>query len=97
MNREAFEEARTLIMATGCIIEEAEYNPKVFGSWYIIVSSKPRCRLVWDGKEESLMVERVTDKLFNGLPLWDEVWISNKPSRNDFLKRVQELINEGKR
>jgi hypothetical protein len=94
MTKEAFEEALASLKDAELIIEESEYNRQAFGSWYITVLAKPDCRIVWDGKEENLRVERKTDKFFNGLPLWDELWLSINPNRNDFLNGIQELINE---
>jgi hypothetical protein len=94
MTKEVFEEALAFLKDAGLIIGESEYNLRAFGSWYITVLANPNCRIVWDGKAENLRVERKTAKFFNGLPLWDELWLSANPDRDDFLNGIQELISK---
>ncbi len=93
MNEETFETVKGHIQKAGLSISEAEYHPQTFGSWYIIVSSEPNYRMVWDGKQQWLVVERQTKEIFNGLPVWDEVWPALNAKENDLGKGIDQLIS----
>lgn len=53
-----FDRLKTLLAERGFTIERSEYHRKNFGSWLIVVASRPRILIVWDGKEPWLLYNR---------------------------------------
>ena len=62
-------------------IESAQYHREAFGSWVVRVAITPRLRIVWDGRESVLSVQRETAKLFNEQHLWQDIWIARDPAQ----------------
>lgn len=74
MNRHSYDRARALLRSEVGQIAESRYSASSFGSWYITVSGEPSLRLVWDGKEAWLVVQRGTSA-----GIWNDLWILRKP------------------
>ena len=79
MTKSDFETATTLLKDKFGEIASANYNDKSFGSWFVELKANPRLRLLWDGKEGQLNVQRISKELFNGFPVWDNLWIEAAP------------------
>jgi len=43
-------------------IKESEYNEKAFGSWYIEIKSSPSFRVVHDGRDKTIVLEKIKNK-----------------------------------
>jgi len=93
MNHNAFDQTKSKIKKEHGKIKEAKFHESSFGSWYITIEAKPDCRLVYDGKENWLLVEQKTDKIFNGIPVWSEVWIAHEPTEADLPNGIRRLID----
>lgn len=61
MKNDTFELALNSVTAAGVKISESLHSDKSFGSWHIAVKSKPKRRLIWDGKDAFLVaqIERI--------------------------------------
>ena len=91
MNKPSFDIANQRIKDLEFEILESKYHREVFGSWYITIRTEPKTRLVWDGKDEELSIQKITDELFNGSPIWETTWSALKPSESDFRDGITKL------
>lgn len=92
MNEPSFKMTKEKILNSKFEIIESEYHSEAFGSWYISINSKPNRRIVWDGKENWLLIEEKTDERYNNLYVWKELWISRKPPTNDLFVAIDKII-----
>jgi len=91
MNKKAFEVTKAKLIAGRAIIKDDRYHKEAFGSWYIIIEATPDIRLVYDGKENWIIIEQKTARVFNGLPVWSEIWIARNPAEADLDSATQKL------
>jgi hypothetical protein len=91
MNKTSFDIANQEIKKLGCQILESKYHEETFGSWYITIENEPKIRMVWDGKEEELSVQKMTDETFNGSPVWKTTWSKLKPGGSDLKDGISKL------
>jgi hypothetical protein len=68
-----FETFRAALRAHGFREAESRHDEAAFGSWFIVLDD-PSVRVVWDGKERWLVVQRQTG---NG---WADVWLAREES-----------------
>jgi hypothetical protein len=68
-----FERTKNLLRSALIGVGSAEHRPDVYGSWYIELAGDPALRIVWDGKDAWLMLQRKTSELFLGAPVWENV------------------------
>jgi hypothetical protein len=61
-SRGTFEEMSRMLSAEGFSVVRAEYQRRSFGSWIIDIAATPPVRVVWDGKESCLCVEKGTEQ-----------------------------------
>jgi hypothetical protein len=80
MDRSDFDLTQRLLMDRGLVIEEATYKCEVFGSWWVTVRSNPPFRILWDGRDGWLYVQRRSEHQDNpwGLTDWDDMWIERE-------------------
>jgi hypothetical protein len=79
MNKRTFETAVKLLESAG-FSTTGTYHRKSFGSWFVEVDTDPLLRVLWDGKDGWLSVERQTDEtLPNGQPGWRVLWVEREP------------------
>ena len=89
MNQVEYQRATKLLVERGMSVQSQEYSERTFGSWYLVASTQPPRRLVWDGKEQWLLVEEESTERFNGLPVWRELWLK----RNADPKNIDLALN----
>jgi hypothetical protein len=75
MTKDEFDQTLRVLADGGIAIESAQYDPETFGSWVISVAATPHLRIVWDGRESMLIVQRKTSEFFNGFPVWQDLWM----------------------
>jgi hypothetical protein len=77
----AFERTRSMLADAG-LTEESSSAPSdgAFGSWLIVIAGRPRLRVVWDGKEAWVLVQRELGT--HGLA-WRDVWIGREDSEQN--------------
>ncbi len=78
MDQVVFEMTQQLLQQAGFVIDEARFDREDFGSWFVCVHSNPRLRVVWDGKDGWLCVQRETSQIFSGLRVWDDLWVGRE-------------------
>jgi len=66
-----FETYRKSLSGHGFHEVDSGYNEAVFGTWFIVFDNH-RTRVIWEGKEQWLTVQRAT---FRG---WADVWIGRE-------------------
>lgn len=71
MTRDDFDHARTEIERETIGIRKARFDEAAFGSWFI-ETSRPRRRLVWDGRGGTLIVQA------KSLLGWKDQWWAPK-------------------
>ena len=94
MTKEDFELTRELLRGHGFTVEGAACDPAHFGSWWVSVAHKPPLRIVWDGKDGWVVVQRETGERFQGRPVWEDVWIGRDRETQTValvVSKVQEL------
>ena len=82
MNKETFDHVFKVVTNANYPVEINEYDEKAFGSWYITLKTAPKRRLVWDGKEQWLLVEEQTSETFNGMNKWKVIWVDRHPGKD---------------
>jgi hypothetical protein len=91
MTSQAFDKAQDLLTAAGLAIDEAKFYESVFGSWLVSIGTDPRLRIIWDGKEGRLIVQRETSRVFSGLRVWEDLWLECRPGPESIEEAVGQL------
>jgi hypothetical protein len=88
MTEDDFKQSQQVFRAAGFRIEDAQYNGKVFGSWWVEMSRDglPRQRVVWDGKDGWLFVEALASS-----GSWMDKWIGRKKSEQTAAAALAQL------
>lgn len=95
MDEAAFQSTCDLLSTNGFQVVEARYDGHSFGSWFVSVQTSPQCRIVWDGKDGWLYVDRVTEKTHGGSPVWESLWIASEPHDQTPMACVSKLSELG--
>ena len=69
-----FEHFRSALAEAGYRQSEAESHHAGFGSWWVIIDAVPRARVVWDGTDGWLIVQREESGD------WSDAWIGKNPA-----------------
>lgn len=91
MNRDDFESAVSAVRERVGVLE-SDYSEQSFGSWNITVSTGPVRRLVWDGKESWLIVQKQISLVTTGPPSWEDSWVKRGASSQNLAEAVERLF-----
>jgi hypothetical protein len=91
MNQSDFCALQTTLATHGFVITESICSPESFGSWSVTVSSAPPRRVVWDGKDGCLVVQVETEQLFQGRPVWRDLWVAKEPAEQTCQAALEAL------
>ena len=69
-------------------IKESEYNEKAFGSWYIEIKSSPPYRVVHDGRDKTIVLEK------NNNNEWSSVMYDKTNSGKHVIERLIKELND---
>ena len=95
MNEESFEFTKQELLAANLKIVEAEYSPESFGGWHIVIRSKPDIRILWDGKEQWLVVEEKTKRKDHwDFFVWKGLWIACNANNDDLLAGIEKVLQQ---
>ncbi len=83
MNQAAFEGTQELLNEAGFVVNNAHYDEQSFGSWVIEIKLRPELRVVWDGKDGWVSIQRITSQIINGLPVYDDLWVGRHKFEHD--------------
>ena len=93
MDRSAFNRMSSLLQTREAVISEARYDARAFGSWFIVVDTRPPLRVVWDGKDGWLYVQRRADEIHTGNQVWENLRIlKNPPDYDEAITLVADEI-----
>jgi hypothetical protein len=94
MNRKAFDETLVLLTASGLKPRSHEYEEKVFGSWWIEVDGDPRLRIIWDGKNASVVVQRLATRTppRRDEDAWEDRWVGRDRAEQTPARLVGETL-----
>jgi hypothetical protein len=101
-----YEETYKLVAERGFAVDEAQpYSGEHFGSWLIVVSTTPRLRIIWDGKDAwvSIQTELVGRPRPPGYSEWEDLWIGKRPEDTTpsecvkALERLRDFATEARR
>jgi len=53
-----FDTFRDQLTEAGFQVSAEDHHPESFGSWLLDLDTQPRCRLIWDGKDHWLILQR---------------------------------------
>jgi hypothetical protein len=82
-----YEETRRLLAERGFVIDTAEpHTGEHFGSWWIVVSTTPRLRVIWDGRDEWAIVQRELRTE------WEDLWIGKRSQDTTPSECVQAVV-----
>lgn len=89
-----FERTRALLKERGFTEDELDpYTGQSFGSWYVTVVHQPRLRIIWDGKDGWMIIQRETNRPYHWDPLrkeWDVLWVAKRPEED---AAAEEVVN----
>lgn len=89
-SRGLFRETQRLLTERAIVIAKARYDRECFGSWEVCVAATPQLRVLFDGKDGWLFVQR----LIQGPPhgqVWEEIWTERQPSNGTPAQAVDKL------
>lgn len=72
-------------------ILDTSYMDQAFGSWHITIDNYPNIRLVWDGKDKTIRIDKMTNKLSRVNNLWKTMWSKVSPVENDLKEGVLKM------
>ena len=78
MDKSSYETVLANLPERGFKVLDAEYQKAAFGSWIVDIGSTPRLRIVWDGKDGWLYIQRMTNQKFWNMPVWEDLWIARE-------------------
>lgn len=93
MNERDFDEAKQLLEQRGFAVCDSSYDPTAFGSWFVYVDGSPRFGIVWDGKDQWLIVRQETEQSFGKARVWDDLWVGRDPSDHVVSTAVAKLVD----
>jgi hypothetical protein len=76
MNQDDFHRLQQLLRDTGFAVVDAACSGASFGSWHVTVSTTPRRRVVWDGRDGWLILQDETERPVRNNLIWHDVWIA---------------------
>jgi len=79
MTQADFHRVQQLLRDAGFTIGDTWYSRESFGSWDVTVATTPRRRVLWDGKDEWLILQEETQERFAGNLIWRDLWIGKSP------------------
>ena len=68
-------------------IKYSEYNDQVFGSWYIELMTKPFYKVIYDGKDSTLDLQKYNSKE------WSQILCVNSQSSEEILNQLTSELN----
>jgi len=74
MTKRDFDSCCELLQRSDFAIDGSHYSENSFGSWWIAVTRTPRLRIVWDGKDGWVYIQRETDEVFQAVRVWRDLW-----------------------
>ena len=75
MDKAAFISTRAHLEQAGFVIDGGTYDDAAFGSWWLTLHEKPRLRVLWDGRDGWVLLQRETNERFQGSVVWHDLWI----------------------
>jgi hypothetical protein len=90
MKKPSFNQCRKLLTDAGFEVCESR-NREGFGSWVIVIRMVPRHQIVWDGRDEWLVLERETQRKFAGLNEWKTLWLDRELGEQSLHVAVEKL------
>jgi hypothetical protein len=69
-----YEQIRARLAQAGFGESDAYHDDTTFGSWWVLLDTEPPNRVLWDGKERSLIVQR--ERAEGG---WEDLWVATEP------------------
>jgi hypothetical protein len=94
MNQSDFQRLQQLLSVNGFPILEANYSRDSFGSWHVTLSTTPRRRVIWDGKDGWLILQEKTEERFGDDFVWRDLWIERTPADQTCEPAVEALRRE---
>ena len=91
MNRGDFESAVSAVRDRAAVLDAA-YSEKSFGSWFVTAATVPIRRLVWDGKESWLVVQKRISVSESGAVAWEDSWIKRSAGAENLREAVEQLF-----
>lgn len=68
---------------------DATYAPESFGSWVVTAATSPIRRLVWDGKESWLIVQKTIALNEADAVVWEDSWIRRSAGPESLCEAVE--------
>jgi hypothetical protein len=84
-----------LLSDAGYVIADSNYDPESFGSWWILLRAQVSHRLVWDGKDQWLILQRQTGPSDLAESTWEDLWVekdARQATPEDLLQLIQETV-----
>lgn len=91
MNRGDFEAAVSAVRARVAVLD-ATYSQQSFGSWVVTAATTPVRRLLWDGKESWLVVQKSLAVGESGPVAWEHSWMKRSAGPEDLAEAVGQMF-----
>ena len=66
-----YEAVRSKLLELGYREQAARYDQSVFGSWFVEIEQNPPLRVIWEGKDGWLILQREA-----AVGRWEDVWLA---------------------
>jgi len=92
-----FGDLRRLLTDAGSVVADSSYSPESFGSWWILLRGQTSHRLVWDGKDQWLILQRQAGPSDLGESMWEDLWVkkdARQSTNEDLVQLIRESVGE---
>jgi hypothetical protein len=94
VDRPELEKTEQLLAEAGLSTSSQGVDGSAFGSWWVVVNVDPPMRIVWDGKDGWLIVQRQTTELFTDQPVWKDIWVGRDVADRRPERAVAVVVEE---
>ncbi len=92
MSRADYDEMAALLVQAGYRVRAKCYDEHAFGSWYVVIKKGGASfRIVWDGKDQWLLVQKASRSLSPFMRRWTNQWIGRRGEDQCPSRALREL------
>ena len=88
MDARDFETVRKQLLEAGLKEDGPRYDESAFGSWFVVIERNPRLRVVWDGKDGRLTMQR---QRVEGE--WEDLWVAEAEADQTLAGLMQAITS----
>ena len=86
-------EYKVALEQAGFVVAASRHLGRTLGTWWIRIAGRPSFRVVWDGKDRGLILQRRAADAFSDF--WQDLWIARDSLEQRPERLVAELLLQG--